>query len=125
MDTDYQSPLSNRYAVDIISLIYENDKIMATDMLRIAKNYKTVIKTADLLVDMGVMEMNLEAGKRLMKIYRLTPKGKAIGKRLYESREIFYGRLDGEAGTVTEGKKKKKNKKRRRGWVAPSPGGPY
>lgn len=111
MMTDYQSPLSSRYAVDILSMVYENEKIMATDMLRIAKNYKTVIKTADQLVDLGLMTMHLEAGRRLMKIYELTPKGKAIGKRMVECREIFYGRLDFEENTVSE-KPEKKSKKR-------------
>lgn len=111
MNTDYQSPLSNRYAVDILSMIYENEKIMATDMLRIAKNYKTVIKTAECLVDEGLLEMHLEAGKRLMKIYQLTPKGKAIGKRLYESREILYGRMDFEDTSVVETKEKKSKKR--------------
>ena len=111
MITDYQSPLSSRYAADIISLIYENEKIMATDMLRIAKNYKTVIKTADELVDLGLMEMHLEAGKRLMKIYTLTPKGKAIGKRMYESRESFYGRMNFEDPLVSESKEKKGKKR--------------
>ena len=111
MITDYQSPLSSRYAVDILSMIYENEKIMATDMLRIAKNYKTVIKTADLLVEEGLLEMHLEAGKRLMKIYQLTPKGKAIGKRVYESREILYGRMDFEDAAVVETKEKKSNKR--------------
>ncbi len=111
MMTDYQSPLSSRYAVDILSLVYENEKIMATDMLRIAKNYKTVIKTADELVDLGLMTMHLEAGRRLMKIYELTPKGKAIGKRMFESREVFYGRMDFESGTSSE-KSEKKSKKR-------------
>ncbi len=111
MITDYQSPLSGRYAVDIISLIYENDKIMATDMLRIAKNYKTVIKTADSLVELGILEMHLEAGRRLMKIYELTPKGKAIGKHMYECREIFYGRMDFEDNSVTESKDKKAKKR--------------
>lgn len=111
MITDYQSPLSNRYAVDIVSMVYENEKIMATDMLRIAKNYKTVIKTADVLVETGLMEMHLEAGKRLMKIYELTPKGKAIGKRLFESREIFYGRMDFEDPSVSETKEKKSKKR--------------
>ena len=111
MITDYQSPLSSRYAVDILSMIYENEKIMATDMLRIAKNYKTVIKTADLLVEEGLPEMHLEAGKRLMKIYQLTPKGKAIGKRVYESREILYGRMDFEDTAVVETKEKKSKKR--------------
>ena len=111
MITDYQSPLSSRYAVDILSMIYENEKIMATDMLRIAKNYKTVIKTADLLVEEGLLEMHLEAGKRLMKIYQLTPKGKAIGKRVYESREILYGRMDFEDTAVVETKEKKSKKR--------------
>lgn len=89
MITDYQSPLSSRYAVDILSLIYQEEKIMATDMLRIAKNYKTVIKTADELVELGLMTMHLEAGRRLMKIYELTPMGKSIARRMYESREIL------------------------------------
>lgn len=111
MMTDYQSPLSSRYAVDILALVYENEKIMATDMLRIAKNYKTVIKTADQLVDMGLMTMHLEAGRRLMKIYELTPKGKAIGKHMSECREIYYGNLDFEEGTASE-KSEKKSKKR-------------
>lgn len=111
MMTDYQSPLSSRYAVDILALVYENEKIMATDMLRIAKNYKTVIKTADQLVDLGLMTMHLEAGRRLMKIYELTPKGKAVGKRMFECREIFYGRLDFEEGKAAE-KTEKKAKKR-------------
>ncbi len=111
MITDYQSPLSSRYATDIMSLIYENDRIMATDMLRIAKNYKTVIKTADELVALGLLEMHLEAGKRLMKIYELTPKGKSIGKRAFESREIFYGRMDFEDGEVAESKEKKAKKR--------------
>ncbi len=111
MITDYQSPLSGRYAVDIISLIYENDRIMATDMLRIAKNYKTVIKTADQLVELGLLEMHLEAGRRLMKIYELTPKGRAIGKRMFECREIFYGRADFEDGSVQETKEKKAKKR--------------
>lgn len=111
MMTDYQSPLSSRYAVDILSLVYENEKIMATDMLRIAKNYKTVIKTADELVDLGLMTMHLEAGRRLMKIYELTPKGKAIGKRMAECREIFYGRQDFELQGSSE-KSEKKGKKR-------------
>lgn len=111
MMTDYQSPLSSRYAVDILSLVYENEKIMATDMLRIAKNYKTVIKTADELVDLGLMTMHLEAGRRLMKIYELTPKGKAIGKRMAECREIFYGRQDFESQGSSE-KSEKKGKKR-------------
>ena len=111
MMTDYQSPLSSRYAVDILALVYESEKIMATDMLRIAKNYKTVIKTADQLVDMGLMTMHLEAGRRLMKIYELTPKGKAIGKRMAECRDIYYGKLDFEDGAVTE-KAEKKSKKR-------------
>lgn len=113
MITDYQSPLSSRYAVDIITLIYENDKIMATDMLRIAKNYKTVIKTADMLVEDGILEMHLESGKRLMKIYELTPKGVAIGKRLYECREIFYDRMPIEEGeeTPADAKEKKSKKK--------------
>lgn len=111
MMTDYQSPLSSRYAVDILALVYENEKIMATDMLRIAKNYKTVIKTADQLVDLGLMSMHLEAGRRLMKIYELTPKGKAVGKRMFECREIFYGRMDFEEGKVSE-KGEKKSKKR-------------
>ena len=87
MMTDYQSPLSSRYAVDILSLVYENEKIMATDMLRIAKNYKTVIKTADELVDLGLMTMHLEAGRRLMKIYELTPKGKRRARSAHPSPE--------------------------------------
>lgn len=111
MMTDYQSPLSSRYAVDILAMVYEEEKIMATDMLRIAKNYKTVIKTADELVELGLMTMHLEAGRRLMKIYELTPKGKAIGKRMAECRDIFYGRLDFEDGTSVE-KPEKKSKKR-------------
>ncbi len=109
MITDYQSPLSNRYAVDVLSMIYEHEQIMATDMLRIAKNYKTVIKTADELVDLGLLEMHLEAGRRLMKIYQLTPKGKAIGKRMFECREILYERLEPEA--IPE-KAEKRTKKR-------------
>ncbi len=113
MITDYQSPLSSRYAVDIITLIYENGRIMATDMLRIAKNYKTVIKTADMLVEDGILEMHLESGKRLMKIYELTPKGTAIGKRLFECREIFYDRIpcDTEEEAPAETKEKKSKKK--------------
>ena len=111
MMTDYQSPLSSRYAVDILSLVYENEKIMATDMLRIAKNYKTVIKTADELVDLGLMTMHLEAGRRLMKIYELTPKGKAIGKRMAECREIFYGRQDFESQGSSEKSEKKGTKR--------------
>ena len=94
MQTDYQSPLSKRYAADILALIYENESIMATDMLRIAKNYKTVIKTADELVGLGLLDMRMEVGRRMMKVYRLTPKGKALGKRMFECREIFYGRMD-------------------------------
>lgn len=94
MQTDYQSPLSKRYAADILALIYENESIMATDMLRIAKNYKTVIKTADELVGLGLLDMRMEVSRRMMKVYRLTPKGKALGKRMFECREIFYGRMD-------------------------------
>lgn len=55
MDTDYQSPLSMRYATDILSLVYEEGKIIATDLLRIAKNYKTVVKTAEKLEDLGLL----------------------------------------------------------------------
>ena len=108
--TDYQSPLSSRYAVDILSLVYESEKIMATDMLRIAKNYKTVIKTADELVELGLMTMHLEAGRRLMKIYELTPKGRAIGKRMFECREIFYDRQEFESGESEKGEKKSKKR---------------
>ena len=86
-------------------------KVFVDKAVDIAKNYKTVIKTADQLVDMGLMTMHLEAGRRLMKIYELTPKGKAIGKRMSECREIYYGNLDFEEGTASE-KSEKKSKKR-------------
>lgn len=96
MQTDYQTPLSNRYAADILAMVYENETIMATDMLRIAKNYKTVIKTAEMLIDIGLLDMELVSGRRLMKVYRLTPKGKAIGRRMLECREILQGRMDAD-----------------------------
>ncbi len=94
MDIDYQSPLSNRYAADVLSLVYENGKIMATEMLRIARNYKTVTSTAEALVACGLMEVHVESGRRLMKIYTLTEKGLAVGKRMHECREILYGRAE-------------------------------
>lgn len=96
MQTDYQTPLSSRYAVDILAMVYENETIMATDMLRIAKNYKTVVKTAELLIDIGLLEMELVSGRRLMKVYRLTPKGKAIGRRMFECHEILQGRMEAD-----------------------------
>lgn len=72
METDYQSPLSKRYAADILSLLYEQKRIMATDLLRIAKNYKTVLATADALTELGLMTKHLESGTRLMKVFELT-----------------------------------------------------
>lgn len=108
METDYQTALSKRYAFDIICLVYENEKIMATEMLRVAKNYRTVIKTADVLVDNGILEMGLESGKRLMKIYTLTPKGKSIGKHMYECREIMGDVVKPSAPKDKDKKPKKK-----------------
>ena len=116
METDYQSPLSMRYAADILAMVYENGKIMATDLLRIAKNYKTVSKTADALVDIGLMEMRLESGARLMKIYTLTPKGEGIGKRMLECRAILAGNeiaaVSAAEPETPKIKKKKKGKKK-------------
>ena len=112
--TDYQTLLSMRYAADILSLVYENERIMATDLLRIAKNYATVTKTANCLIDAGLMSFHLESGKRLMKIYTLTPKGEAIGKRMYEAREIVLDNMpfkEQAPVAVKEKKSKKKGKK--------------
>ncbi len=91
MDTDYQSPLSKRYAADILSLLYEQKRIMATDLLRIAKNYKTVLATADSLTEIGLMTKHLESGTRLMKVFELTPKGEAVAEHLYRARCALYG----------------------------------
>ncbi len=91
MDTDYQSPLSKRYAADILSLLYEQKRIMATDLLRIAKNYKTVLATADALAELGLMTKHLESGTRLMKVFELTPKGEAVAEHLYKARCALYG----------------------------------
>lgn len=91
MDTDYQSPLSMRYATDILSLVYEKGKIMATDLLRIAKNYKTVVKTAEKLEDLGLLTEHLESHTRQMRVYELTTRGKSVAAHLVMARDALYG----------------------------------
>lgn len=91
MDTDYQSPLSMRYATDILSLIYEEGKIMATDLLRIAKNYKTVVKTAEKLEDLGLLTEHLESHTRQMRVYELTSRGESVAEHLVMARDALYG----------------------------------
>ena len=91
MDTDYQSPLSMRYATDILSLVYEEGKIMATDLLRIAKNYKTVVKTAEKLEDLGLLTEHLESHTRQMRTYKLTTRGESVAEHLVMARDALYG----------------------------------
>lgn len=114
MVADYQSLLSKRYVVDILSLVYENKEIMATELLRIGTNYKTVKDAADELVENGLMESHVKSEQRLTKTYTLTPKGKILGKRAFESREILFGRMDIEKcknDAKIKEKKKKHSKK--------------
>lgn len=113
METDYQSPLSKRYAADILSLLYEQKRIMATDLLRIAKNYKTVLATADALTELGLMTKHLESGTRLMKVFELTPQGEAVAEHLYRARCALYGTepVIGESESEKAEKPKKSGKK--------------
>ena len=59
---------------------------MASDLQKIATNYKTVSKVASDLIDEGLVEMNVIDDGRLKKIYTLTPKGTKVSEHLFRAK---------------------------------------
>ena len=95
--TDYKSPLSDKYVYDILTLIWANDKIMASELKRVCSNYDTVKRAAEMLVNIGLLQCYTERGSRLRIIYEETPKGREIAELLMKTRTMLYGEvfLDG------------------------------
>ncbi len=91
---DYDVLLNRRYVVGILMLIYDNERAMATDMLRVGKNYNSVISAAADLEEAGLITKHLEEGKRLMKIYELTPMGRMVARLLVATNKIVTGEMD-------------------------------
>lgn len=88
---DYKCPLSDKYVVDILSMVYESGRITASDLRKICNNYNTIRNTADRLVSLGLMVTYTEKGARVRIIYEPTQKGVIIGRMLSESRSVLYG----------------------------------
>ena len=82
-------PLSERYVFDILTYVYEKDSVMATDLQRIATNYKSLKKASEDLVSAGLMDMTVVDDGRLKKIFTLTPKGKKVAKHLMQAKVEF------------------------------------
>ena len=87
---DYKCPLSDKYVVDILSMVYESGRITASDLRKICNNYNTIRNAADRLVSLGLMVTYMEKGARIRIIYEPTKKGVIIGKMLSESRNVLY-----------------------------------
>lgn len=77
-----QCPLAERYVFDILTLTYEKKRIKASDLQTVASSYRTAKKQADMLVELGLLEMRIEDEDRLRKIYTLTPKGRKVASHL-------------------------------------------
>lgn len=99
---DYDVLLNKRYVVGILMLIHDNKRAMATDLLRVGKNYNSVISAAGDLEEAGLIVKHLEEGKRLMKIFELTPKGEKVARLLIASDKIISGELDFGDDSVIE-----------------------
>ena len=78
--------LSERYVFDILTYIYENGSIIATDLQDIATNYRSVRKVTDDLIDAGLVKMRIVDDGRIKKVFSLTPKGERVTVHLLHAK---------------------------------------
>lgn len=100
---DYKSALSERYVIDILSLIYEKGQIMASDLIRICSNYRTMRAKVDMLIDLGLVEQHVERGNRLRIIYTISEEGREVAELISLSRARFDAVTASRGGSVQEG----------------------
>jgi len=81
--------LSEPFAVDLLLYLLENESMMATDLRNIHSNYPKMVTLCRSLSDLGILEIEVENRPRIQYTYRLTEKGKMIGKKLKEIEEII------------------------------------
>ncbi len=84
----YVSVLSRSHAVDILSYMYENEPIVKSDLYAVSSNYRAFCNTVELLIEDGYILEKMEAEPKLHYDLTLTPRGKAVGKLLYEARKV-------------------------------------
>ena len=89
VEVDYKSALSERYVIDILSLINEKGQIMASDLIRICSNYRTMRAKVDMLVELGLVVQRVERGDRLRIIYEISEEGKEVAELISLSRARF------------------------------------
>ena len=78
--------LSERYMFDILTYIYENGSIIATDLQDIATNYRSVKKATGDLIDAGLVMMQIVDDGRMKKMFTLTPKGERVTVHLLQAK---------------------------------------
>ena len=84
-----RSILSKTLVVDILAIVYESDKTNMIDLKVLTKDYSTIKKRVDELVDAGLLIKEITSDPTLQYVLHLTEKGEKIGQRMSESLEIL------------------------------------
>ena len=84
-----RSILSRTLVVDILAIVYDNERTNMNDLKVLTQDYSTIKKRVDELVDEGLLTKEMTADPTLQYVLHLTEKGKGIGQRMSESLKIL------------------------------------
>jgi DNA-binding transcriptional ArsR family regulator len=88
MDTWYKSPISDKYAADILSYLYEHEEIKITDLHCIVKNYTSLANAVDLLTEAGLIERINVFEPRYKRSLILTERGMRVAELMSQAHRI-------------------------------------
>ena len=84
-----RSILSRTLVVDILAIVYDNERTNMNDLKVLTQDYSTIKKRVDELVDEGLLTKEMTADPTLQYVLHLTEKGKESGQRMSESLKIL------------------------------------
>lgn len=89
---DYDWIFSKSHAAGILCFIHDRGAVMVKDLLRICPNHRTLTRTLDRLMELGLVEMRIIESVHIAKIYTVTSKGGIAAELLDDVRTVVEER---------------------------------
>ncbi|MFO7990879.1 MAG: hypothetical protein R6U61_01120 [Thermoplasmata archaeon] len=93
--------LGKQYVIDILLYLYDREETTTVDLKNISSYYQGVVRRAEELEKLSLLEIKIQRKPYLKKTFSLTSKGKEIAEALLDAEDMV---LEGKA-------------KRYKGWI--------
>ncbi len=81
--------LSERYVSSLLLFLFKNEDVHTVDLKSISSYYQGIVKRAEELSDMGLIDIEEQSKPFHKRTFRLTPDGKKIAEKLNEAESIL------------------------------------